>query len=260
MISPKNAILQWEHDIFHVQIIWHYAYKGTNDILCKWDRGLALFSDKTLQSYFCLTIFCSFYVIIFISFFQDFLDICFFRILVLYQDFPHMFFICNIFFLVQNFLHICFCFFYVLFLAQNFLHICFCHILFFAQNFSFFFFFFLIFSFWSRISLMFVLSYSLFGSGFSPYLFFYIFSSLFGVFCIFTSFHILFLVQDFPDISFLNILFLIQEYSDNLILTLSSWLWISIIHTRYAPAVISLILLLANSEFIYEFSNKKLLW
>ena len=149
MISPKNAILQWEHDIFHVQIIWHYAYKGTNDILCKWDRGLALFSDKTLQSYFCLTIFCSFYVIIFISFFQDFLDICFFRILVLHQDFPHMFFICNIFFLVQNFLHICFCFFYVLFLAQNFLHICFCHILFFAQNFSFFFFFFF---FWWRIA------------------------------------------------------------------------------------------------------------
>ena len=180
MISPKNAILQWEHDIFHVQIIWHYAYKGTNDILCKWDRGLALFSDKTLQSYFCLTIFCSFYVIIFISFFQDFLDICFFRILVLYQDFPHMFFICNIFFLVQNFLHICFCFFYVLFLAQNFLHICFCHILFFAQNFSFFFF--LIFSFWSRISLMFV---------------FIIFSIWFRIFPIFVFLHIFFFVWGF---------------------------------------------------------------
>ena len=182
MISPKNAILQWEHDIFHVQIIWHYAYKGTNDILCKWDRGLALFSDITLQSYFCLTIFCSFYVLIFISFFQDFLDICFFRILVLYHDFPHMFFICNIFFLVQNFLHICFCFFYVLFLAQNFLHICFCHILFFAQNFSFFFFFFLIFSFWSRISLMFV---------------FIIFSIWFRIFPIFVFLHIFFFVWVF---------------------------------------------------------------
>ena len=97
-----------QYDIFHVQIIWHCSCKGTNDILWKWNRGLVLFADKTLQPY--LNIFCSFYASNY-----DFL--------FLNQDFSHILFTCpDILFLVQNFPHICF--FYILFLFSIFLSWC----------------------------------------------------------------------------------------------------------------------------------------
>ena len=93
-----------QYDIFHVQIIWNCSCKSTNEMLWKWNRGLALFADKTFQPY--LYSFCSFYASNY-----DFL--------FLNQDFSHILFTCpDILFLVQNFPHICF--FYILFWLQDF--------------------------------------------------------------------------------------------------------------------------------------------
>ena len=124
MISLDDNILQWEYDTFHVQIIWHCAYKGTGGILRKWNRCLVLFAGKTFQPY--LNMFCFF---------------------------MHLFLFYNFFFVDQNFSHICFSrsFFYIPFSVYKFsnTHFSF-HIPFLIKDFPDIFF---IFFFWSIINI-----------------------------------------------------------------------------------------------------------
>ena len=90
MISLDDNILQWEYDTFHVQIIWHCAYKGTGGILRKWNRCLVLFAGKTFQPY--LNMFCFFmHLFLFYNFFLWIRIFLIFVFLVLFFIFPFRF-------------------------------------------------------------------------------------------------------------------------------------------------------------------------
>ena len=170
MISPNNKILQWEY-ISHVQIIWRCAYKGTDDTLRKWNKGLVLFADRIFKFYLNIFfLFMHLFTILF-SWFRFFVIFIFLIFSFWFRIFFTLVF-SILFFLVQNFPHICF-FFYLFFFAGDCPCICFFRILF-------------------RIFLIFLFLIFFFGLGFSWYFFFSYSYCCLGFFWYFIFWHCLF--------------------------------------------------------------------